>query len=516
MSTRSLPRGPLSLLVLTAVAASTTTAASAATTPLGPIIPLDVSVDGRYVLGDDGTVLDRQAGTPLGSVGAGALDLAARSPKVLVQVDGTLAVAAPNDPPDPGVVASIDERGTPVETEPRKAFLVRDGAAVVFQTAESPARILSRDLATAKSTLLATGATLLDASEDGRVITWSRELPAVQRPGGNRPFDPAGGVTGSAVGYQVERNAPRIVAVSSWSQDVYQRPTPTTCPVDPQTRITETTPWGLQVSQDGDAARYAFLLQSTTRDSAYPPYTRTRHQRIGAGEPRTLLDNQSQRIEWSVLTDPVSGAVSAVESRHGSPFRGGSIFDDAGGSRSVTAPQSGGATLTVGVVRPFDRGAGAITTFTPVSPGEGPTAAFVDEGAPLGASATPWTVLPRPTDVVDSLSTRADATWATCDGDDPVAVRGSLADYATVGPATTRNSAGTVRFSSAPDGKVAAKSLGVQLTWAGIRIWSRTVASGQVTLPAILPFVPGYRAALRVTLDDGTTVAGSVPLWRGR
>lgn len=514
MSTRLLSRSAVSLLALISAAACAASA-TAATTPLGTTPPADVSIDGRYVLLVDGTVLDRQTGAPLaGSVGAGAVDLAARSPKVLVDTDGTLRVAAPSDPSDPGVVASIDTQGAPVKAEPLRAFLVRDGAAVIFQTSETPARILSRDVAAAKTTLLATGATLLDASEDGRVITWSRELPAVERPGGTRAFDPAGGVIGTAVGYQVEQNAPRVVAVSSWTQDVYERPTPTTCPANPQVRITETTPWGLHVSQDGPAERYAFLLQTTSRDSAYPPYTTTLHRRVGSGEPRTLLDNGFQRISWFVRTDPASGAVSAVESRHGSPFRSGTVFDDAGGSRTVAAP-SGGEPLAASSVLAYDRGASAITTFTPLSPGTDSSASFVDEGGPLGPTGTPWTTLPRATDPVDGPVTRADITWARCDADDLV-VRGTLSDYAAVAPATTRNSAGSVRFTPAPDGKITAKSLGVQLTWAGIRLWSKTVPSGPVTLPSILPFVPGYRTALRVTLADGTTVTGSVPLWRSR
>lgn len=494
-------------------------AASAAPTPLGGAAPVDVSADGRYVLRADGTVLDRQTDLPLGTgAGPGAVDLAAHSPKVLVEADGNLTVVGPNDPPDPGVVASIDDQGAPVNADRLRVHLVRDGETVIFQTTETPARILRRDLASAKTTVLSTGTTLLDASEDGRVITWSRELPAVQRPGGNRPIDPAGGVPGSVVGYQVEREAPRVVAVSSWSQDVYQRPTPTTCPADPQTRVTRTTPWGLHVSQDGDAQRYAFLLQSSSYDSAYPPYTKTVHQRVGSGEPRTLLDNSWQRIEWYVRTDSVSGAVSAIESRHGSPFRGGTLFDDAGGSRAVSPLPSGGESLTAGSVLPYDRGASAITTFTPLQVGGagGTRASFVDAGGPLGPTATPWTALPRPTDAADGAATRADITWAACEDDPPVAVRGIWSDYAGIAAPSTRNSAGIVWFTQEPAGKVAAETLRVEVRWLGMRLWSRTVKYGPVTLPSILPFVPGYRATLAVKLADGATVFGSQALWRSR
>lgn len=501
--------------LLIAASLSTATSAAAAVTPLADGAARDASVDGRYVLFTDGTLLDRTTGVAVGAgAGPGAIDLAARAPKVLVDTFGALTVVTLGGTSSPSVSVSFDEQGAPVEAATGRAFLVRDGTAVIFQTATTPFRILSRDLATAKTTLLLSNATLLDASEDGRVITWSRELPAVQRPGSPLPFDPAAGVAGTAVGYQVERQAPRVVATSRWTQEVYQRPTPTTCPADPPTRVRDVRPWGLRVSQDGAAQRYAFLLQTSEHDSAYPASYRALHERVGSGAPTALLENHWERYEWGVRPDPVSGAVGAIENRRNSVFRTGTLFDDAGGSRVVAAPSEYLSYTASGVI-PFDRGAGAITTFAPLPPGTG-AKAFVDVGDALEPSATPWTTLPRSADAIDGDATRATVVWAPCDDLPPAPVRGVFSDYSGVVAPRTRNSAGIVWFTQGPAGKVTAKTLQIQVKWLGIPLWTRTVAEGPVALPPILAFVPGYTASLRVKLADGATVSGSVPLWRSR
>lgn len=489
---------------------------AAAPVRIGDDPAVDVSADGRYVLLDSGTVLDRSTGKPLAhSATADAIDLARAAPKALIASDGKLTVRDLTVGASSDAAANVGPDGTPVMALADSATLVQDGRTVIFQTATAPKRIIARDLEAGSSTVLLEDAALQDASEDGRVITWSRALAPQLRPFGTPlASDPPGGVTGLAVGYVIDGGAARIVSRSEWEQRLWTASGDNVCANGSATASGwyRNDPTALQVSQDGAAGRYAFLLQTISSADSSPPYTRQHWQRVGAGEPLTLFDNNYQRTVWSIRSDPESGAFRYSQTWHGPSYNAAAIVADDGTKREIIPSATGGHgpwQTTSSLV--FGRGTGFLTYGGSFGPSVTPALFVDDDLGPVGPSTTPWTTLPRGADLVfDEYTGQARVKWALC------AEPGRWSDYAGVVAPMTRNSAGIVWFTQAPGTRIPAKTLQIQVKWLGIRLWSRTVEYGPVTLPSILPFVPGYTASLRVTLADGATVSGSVPLWRSR
>ncbi len=194
-------------LAVTAALTSTATAHADATRLVDGRL-IDATSDGRYVLYADDSgarLLDRTAGTTI-PVPDGAEQLADRSPRILIKgADGYRVLDTTTGTL---TLATLDESVNAVPaTSPE---LVRDGRSVIFQTGTgTAARVLERRLDTASTVVRATGVTLLHASEDARVITWSRPLPPAFRPADQIALaaDPAGGVPGTAVGYRVDDQA---------------------------------------------------------------------------------------------------------------------------------------------------------------------------------------------------------------------------------------------------------------------------------------------------------------------
>ncbi len=226
---------PLGLLLAAAVAAPAS--ASAAPVRLADRGLVDVSSDGRFVLLDDGQVVDRRGDAGLPGSTATPLALADRAAVVLERTPGgQLQVRGAGGEPQ---LVNLGPDNLAVPAGPAK--LVRNGQAVIFQTTQSPVRIIERDLETSTSTVRAEGRSLLDASEDGRIITWIRQVTAAVPPPGRvvAPGAPAGvTANGTAVGYTVDDQAPRTVGVSSWTQSPTPDQLQATCPATTRIRRT--------------------------------------------------------------------------------------------------------------------------------------------------------------------------------------------------------------------------------------------------------------------------------------
>lgn len=516
MST-ALVRGASTAAALTVLLATSAAAASASPTRVKNQGFVDVSSNGRYVLTSDGAITDRTTDSTVLPIGTGSpLDLANDAPISLESASGAgLVVRSPANPD--GTFVSIGPSGTGVPIS-GTARLVRNGTAVIFATTERPTRIIERDLTTGTSTVRLTGATLLDASEDGKVITWQRSTGEITRPAGSAPIpgDPTAGTTGVAVGYQVAGAEPRVVDVTHYAQQRLGNPS-TTCPE--QVGANVTTPVSLDVSQDGAAARYTLVL-GTAFKSAWYPFTSHQYSRLtSSGDPLVIATDDTQTSVAHVTTDPVSGAYTVVTDNHGSypTYNVAKVVGDDGTSHALAiAPTDTPNTAALfTTAAPFARGAGAAFTAIPAVGTQSGT--WLDDGfGAVGTSTTPWLGLPREGDAVDSAATKADTAFISC-GVVTAPVAGTIADYAPLTVKTTGNSAGSIAFTKAPAGKIAAKSLTVSVSWFGLQLSTRTTTTdGTVTLPAIVPGVSGFKATERVTLTNGTVVSASTALRRTR
>lgn len=489
--------------------------ATAAPVRVSPSGVLDASSDGQLLLLRNGSVLDRTTGaTALVADPDQNLDLALRSPITLQRsLDGYIYVR------DAVLEAlgSVDPSGVPVTAT--SAVLVRDGRGVVFTTAGATPTIIERDMVTNTSTVRVTNATLLDASEDGKVITFSRALPAIARPSGAAiSGQPSSPIPSLALGYQVAGGAPRLVDQTRYAERA-SGATENGCPTSVVGELRQVV--DLQVSQEGAAGgRYVLTEQTTNSSQGGALFSRT-FTRLGAGEATQLYRTDPSIGSAVLTTDPVSGAyVITTSPRASAGTSSARMTADDGRTFTLPVPSAGVPARSTPLyqnVVPFSRGAGAAADVQIYAMPQGPfpesSGAWVDDAlGAVGASTTPWASLPREGDGVLPASLASDQTWVTCDG-----VPGAPADYAAIQVATTGNSAGTVGVRLTPVGKVPAKVVSATVTWYGLPIWSRTAkADATLRLPAILPNVPGYRVDAKITLASGTVLTESAALRRTR
>ncbi|MBO9531393.1 MAG: hypothetical protein J7513_00260 [Solirubrobacteraceae bacterium] len=522
-----------SLLASAALLGATSTAASAAPAVLTQGSLVDAGSDGRMVLTTD-RLIDRQSGAIDDFTGLGLtpLDLASSSRRVLLSrpnADGTTSLTRYDLERTSGSVLWLDANIGPGNTSVPwggHAKLVRDGAAVVFDTAEPTPRIIEFAFgAPGGGVVRMTGATLLDASEDGRVITYRRELPVQRRPAGQAPLPQDREIGGAAVGYQVTGEAPRIVAASTAVQSYVEGLDTGAC----ELRTAEwhaTTPTGLQVSQDGTRNAYALYLRTAHADTSYGSYDVV--SRVTGGGLSTLADagNPSRRVE--LFPDPISGAYGLVTTAkpNGPVLNTPQLVGADGAARAlgvVPVPGPGGSYDDSGFytrIVPTGRGASAIYGAVPVTrdPSLSRPTIYVNSGDALSADnpLSAWLDLPRAADRPDGAAIATDVTWAQCD-EAPAPVAGTFDDYARFTLRATGNSAGTLWFTAAPDGVIAASSLKASISWLGLQLWSRTLTrDGVIRLPAIPAGISGLRGTAMFTLADGAVLRASTPLRRTR
>lgn len=505
-------RGGAAALALAALAAPS---AHAAPTKAFPYPVVDVSSDGRYLLHVNGDVVDRSGtnGLPQGTLIS--LDLADHAPIALGTdvTSGSLYVRTLQAPR--GTIASIGPDGKSVPASTGK--LVQNGAALVFSTTERPARIIKRDLATGTSTVLMTGATLLDASEDGRVITYLRQLPNVGRPAGSTPVDgdPGPATSGQAVGYLVAGGQPHVVSVTKWRERAVGELSGT-CPT--KVEVDVTTPLDLKVSQRGQAGgSYSLILTTSDQRGGGYPFAATTITRLSATSGATIVSTDGQTTNATISPDPVSGAAGVIvnDKANGYPLANDArIVEPSGAVERLAIPAPEGSTDTAAFFRkalPFNAGAGV--AFTATSRAANATWTSIDESLTPGADTTPWTELPRAVDAVDGAGTKIDATWAECEA--PPA--GTFSEYVGLALKTSGSSAGLFTVTSSPAGRLKAASYRAAITWNGLALWRRSgAADATVRLPWIPAGLPGLKLTIAVTLADGTVLSQSTALRRTR
>lgn len=465
---------------------------------------IDATSDGRYVLYESATgpqLLDRTAGTTL-PVPAGAEQLADRAPRILIR-DGSafrvLDVAAGFT-----VLATLDEQTNVVPAT--KAELVRDGRSVIFETGTGEARrTLERKLDTATTVERLRGAEFLHASEDARVITWKRPLPPAQRPAGTIPLpdDPAGGVPGTAVGYRVEDQAPRVVRTTSWMQ----------FPDGPIGSCTGTRyrgmanePTDLQISQNGAEPRYAMWLRVRS-DRAWfgRPSVEDNLFRIDEGnEPQVFGADLTIGSRYAVTPDPVSGSLG-FQTTSGADRAFGTLADP---RQSFGLAIGGESNAGFGpAVVPIEGGAGALADAAPAGAARGVYAFGIEpaDRDPQAPARVRFTELPRERDAVDGPTQRAEVLYQEC------LFVGALSDYAKVSPAG--RGALTVQYNPAPEGKRASARLNATVSWYGITLWSRTfIYPGSFTTPAVPSGIPGFKLTLRAAPYESAPLTASYPI----
>ncbi len=515
-------RRPLVLgLVLAAALPSTATAAPVRLADGGVV---DISADGRFVLLDDGRLVDRTGDQSLPAAGGTPLDLASGSPVVLQRTPGgQLQVRRPGADPE---FVNIAPDGFAVPAGPAK--LVRNGTVVIFQTTQSPVRIIERNLDTDTSTVRAEGRSLLDASEDGRVITWIRQVPAAVPPPGRvvAPGAPSGPTAaGTAVGYTVEDQAPRLIKVSSWRQYPAIGQEDVTCPT--ATRIFRASPLRLLVSQDGVAGG-AYSLGLAEIDPTDRPApggvrtSRTWYTNSGSGSIGFEVPNS---VETLVL-DPLSSAVGrSLEFRPEFNDPSGFTFKSFGSLQSEGVisgqlrldPSTGDGAVITRVV-PFAGGASAATTVRSAS---GDLSTWLDEAVltPKPAPYEFWRPLPDSRDELDRADLTVDATWFLCDQLEPA----QPWDYVRIEYlAPSARSLGTVVARFTPAGVKPIRRATFTVRWGypwGPILWTKTVtADTTFKLPANPLGISNLAYERTVTFVDGTrrTDRGVFPVIRRR
>jgi hypothetical protein len=516
-------RGGAAALALAALAAPS--AATAAPVKITDGTFVDTSSDGRYVLTAT-TIIDRATGTDWAIGGsAPAIALADHSRRVLVDYGTSLGGFNPDSSSPKTFAFAVPTVVDGKDAQPGHAEFVKNGTVVIFDTKESTPRIISYDITTNETTVLMTGATLTDASEDGQVIGFRKELPNLTAPSNVAPITFGGPVIGaSAVGYLVAGQAPRVVATSSWKHEY--RPGNDTGECSSRIAdLTGETPTGLRISQDG-TGRYALYVTKAVVGPG--DALRQGHgvvERITLDGSTTIADAAIPPNRIDFTNDPVSGAYGTINTPKTTipPVNTAGVTADDGTLRATgVLPVDGpGGTWDdsayyTGIV-PVNAGAAAIYTGYPRTRDASlsrPTT-FVNEGAAVGASTTPWLSLPRTGDAPLTAATKGTATWALCD--DAPAV-GTIGDYAAIALTPTGNSAGKVTVTLAPDGFVAAKAAQLKITWFGIPVWSKTIrTSGTVALPSIPARIGGFKLTVAVVPADGSaTLSQSTALRRTR
>lgn len=477
------------------------TAAEAATTKVADGRLIDATSDGRYVLVDadgsgQGTLIERASGRRTELPFYTALDLADRAPRVLLWRGNRLSVFDLTS--GTTTVASLGPDGAALSAE--RGQLVRNGTAVIFETKENVPRIVQRDLPSATSTVrVSTGADLRAASEDGRVVTWYRNLQRVQRPATSTPHrdDPFGGVTATAVGYQVWGDAPRVLQRSSFVQTRLD-PTPTSCEASRLGGI-EVIPNELQVAQNGAGG---YLLAAGSYKRVLPQgtfYERT--TMVDAAGTRNVQDTETGALLGRTL-DPRSARWSWK----------GVLYSSAG----IAYPLGGGE-ATSRIVAMVGR-AGAVYGVT-ASAARGPEVFYNDlGGAQPGVTSGQWIALPRPGDPVDDAATAGESTWVECGVQEPpppADTRGTFADYAKITVKTSGSSAGSVAVNLSPAGKLAAWSANARVSWLGVQLSNQLATSSQtITLPSIAAWLSGYRVDVAINFQGYAPLTGGATLRR--
>lgn len=505
-------RGGAAALALAALAAPS---ADAAATKVVPYPVVDISSDGRYLLHANGDVVDRVGTNGLPMSTTAPVDLADRAPIALGRdfTNGNLFLRTLQAPR--GTVANIGPEGTTVPASTGK--LVQNGSVLIFSTTERPGRIIKRDLAAGTSTVLMSGATLLDASEDGRVISYVRQLPGVSRPAGSTPIegDPGPSKTGQAVGYQVDGGAPHVVATTRWRERAVGELSGT-CPT--LVEVDTTTPTDLKISQRGQqGGTYSLVLTTADQRGGGYPFTATTIARLNATGAATIITSDGQTTGASINVDPVSGAAGVILSDKANGFplvNSARVIEPSGAQVPLTIPAPEGSTDTGAAFSnalPFN--GGASVAFTARSRAANATWAYVDDSLTPGTDQTPWTTLPRSIDPVDGASTKIAATWADCTP--PPA--GTFGEYVGFALKTTGSSAGFFTVTSSPAGRLKAESYRAAITWGGLTAWRRSgAADATVFLPSIPVGLPGLKLTVSVKLTDGTVLTQSVALRRTR
>ncbi len=494
------------------VAATSPVAALAAPARVSEQPVVDVSADGRLLLLANASLIDRVTGDVViaPQVGKQPLDLAADGPTMLVRAsDGTLAAISPelgggatSEP------VSYDERSMLVATSGPAQF-GRDARTVLFTTGSATPRILEYRVGAGPATVRATGATLADASSDGRVVSWSRPLAGVPLPGA------AGTVNARAVGYQVIGQAPRVVDVTRVATAAGA------CDA-----IDVTQPGDLQVSQTGAEGGAYLFTTSTSSSRVGTPLSTLTFTRIGAGSAQVLQQlGSSQYGPSEIFTDPRSSAAILVVSPRigGGVSNSATLISDDGIRTTLSVPKPDGTSSSFGRALPLLRGAGFAAEVTvsasPLPSGARPelSGTWVDDAVrgTVGPSAGAFTALPREGDAIDGAGTAAAVNLGTCPPATPVA--GAPSEYAPITLRTTGRSAGAVGVVLAPAGRIAAASVTATVGWYGLRVFSRAAtADGTITLPQIPVGLPGFRLTVRIVLTDGTVLTESAALRRTR
>lgn len=404
-------------------------------------------------------------------------------------------------------------------------LLVRDGRGVIFEAGvpgfDGPV-IFERDLDTGVTTERLRGATLLSASEDGRVITWQRTVLGGAPPAGIQPHPdaPEEAPAGLAAGYHVRGDAPRVVATPSWTQKLAEGEGK--CE-DRQLLQGQTMPYGLEVQQDGvGGGRYLLALQWREYSPGYPIPTGG-VDRIDA-EGRTPLGTSTFTQNDAVTLDPVSSAWAKSVHRHGQTlWTEAQVTDDRGQTWEVELPAEEGTTTPATGVKerivPINRGAGAIFRGDPRpgQMGDTPSGTYAETGRPAvdGTSTAKWLALPRSSDAADGPSVKVAAEWVDCTPEEePAAPRGVFADYVQITVKPRGNASAAVSVNLKPSGKEPATSAVFRMSWLGLPFATRTVTRSQaLALPSIIPWLPGYRVDTRVNFPSGA-LNRSVTLFR--
>lgn len=477
-----------------ALVALPTGSLAATSTRLTDTPAIDVSADGRYVLLETGAVIDRTAGTTSEPVPGTPVDLAAASPRVLYTAGGKLYVKDAFEA-GAGTLVSLSAAGTPVEAT--KGQLVRNGTEVVF-VPPTTFGLHTIEVGAPKSTVRSVRAISGSASEDGRVLVFSMNLPPEPRPAGLKAGNAKEAVGGQLLAYSVDGGAPRRLGVTKVEERLAAPSGAITCATNTAYYKT-TTPTLTRFAQDGLAGgRYNVTPSARISDTLYDTW------------PVTSYTDE--------YPDPVSGAFGVIRTTHGGAplYNSPAVINETGGGSSLPfPPDTPEITDTVGFATaayPFARGAGAILVGRPRS--GAPSGTFVIEGLPTeGDSVIPWQTLPRTEDPLVTGQETVEASWATCKDPAPPAV----SDYATVVPKPTGNSAGSITTKLAPAGRTPAKSITATMSWYGIRTWSRTsTTSGVIDLPGIPVGIPGFKVTVKLALADGRTATTSVALRRTR
>lgn len=527
MSKRSLRAAAVPLAGVALSAVSAAPAAAAVATKVADQRAIDATSDGRYVLLIDGSVLDRTTGAtvlaPKTDPNTTPLAIADRAPITLERTPGGLVVRSAERPDGEFVSVGPDGIGVPAGA----AELVQNGTAVIFGTTESGRpRILRRDLTSDTTTvLLDTRASLLDASEDGKVVTWQR-VARIVTPDRTSPAIPQlRGSDGYVVGYAVAGESPRAVATTKLTERRTGDPRPV-CP--DFTTVDRTDPIGLQISQDGAAGgRYALTLQTQSINGNYP-FSAIAYQQIGAGDAVALGAADSQTSQVYVFADPVSGAyVRRFDSKGSSGGANSGAVGRPGGPlvgldipSSVPGIETGVGTLVSGV--PTRAGAGAVFSTAPRDTGL--ISAYAYDGPaidPAIVDATPWTALPRSGDQSAQDAQLETSFLPACQAGPPVAA--PAAAYAQIVLGGSPNQFASVFISGTPAGNtIPATSVKATVSWYGLTTWSssRTLktptATGLIRVPDVPAGVPGFKLTVVVTLENGAKLTQSVPMRRAR